>query len=142
MSDRICYLSTYINNRQYYVINLHAPTLPTSEKTPSIRQDFYEKLDILLHNIPNRAILYLAGDFSAETGSGHTTHPAIVGRYGKGQTNCNGEHLLDIAQMNNLTITNTHFKHKVAYRTAWTCSANQTLSGEKNNIIRNQIDYI
>ena len=142
MSDRICYLSTYINNRQYYVINVHAPTLPTSEKTPSIRQDFYEKLDILLHNIPNRAILYLAGDFSAETGSGHTTHPAIVGRYGKGQTNCNGQHLLDIAQMNNLTITNTHFKHKVAHRTAWTCSANQTLSGEKNNIIRNQIDNI
>ena len=130
VSDRICYLSTFVNNRQYYVINVHAPTLPTSEKTPSIRQDFYENLDNLLHNIPNRANLYLAGDFSAKTGSGNTIHPAIVGKYGKGQTNSNGEHLLDIAQMNNLTITYTHFKHKVAHRTAWTCSAKQTLSGE------------
>ena len=40
----------------------HAPTLPTSEKTPSIRQEFYDKLDNLLHNIPNLALLYLAGD--------------------------------------------------------------------------------
>ena len=76
------------------------------------------------------------------TGSGHTTHLAIVGKYGKGQTISNGEHLLDIAEMNNLTITNTHFKHNVAHTTAWTCSAKQTLSGKKNNIIRNQIDYI
>ena len=81
VSDRICYLSTYINNKQYYVINVHAPTLPTSEKTPSIRQDFYKKLDNLLHNIPNRAVLYLTGDFNAKTGSGHITHRAIVGKY-------------------------------------------------------------
>ena len=113
----------------------------SSEKTPSKRQDFYDKIDNLLHNIPNRAVLYLAGGLSAKTGSGHTT-PAIVGKYGRGQTNSNGEHPLDIAHMNNLTITNTHFKHKVAHRTAWTCSAKQTLSREKNNIVRNQIDYI
>ena len=82
VSDRICYLSTYIIDRLYFVINVHAPTLPTSEKTPSIRLDFYDKLDNLLHNIPNRAISYLAGDFNAKTGSGHITHPAIVGKYG------------------------------------------------------------
>ena len=142
VSDRICYLSTYINNRQYYVINIHAPTLPTNEMTPSIRQDFYDKLDNLLHNIPNRAVLYLPGDFKAKTESGHTTHPAIVEKYGKGQTNSNGELLLDIAQTYNQTIAYTLFKHKVAHRTTWTCNAKQTLSGEKNNIIRNQIDYI
>ena len=104
-----------MNNRQYYVINVHAPTLPTSEKAPSIRQDFYDKLDNLLHNIPNRAVLYLAGDFNAKTGYGHTTHPAIVGKYGKGQTNSNGELLLDIAQKYNLTIANTLVKYKIAH---------------------------
>ena len=80
------------------------------------------------------------GDFNAKNGSGHTTHPAMVEKYGKGQTNSNGELLLDIAQRYNLTIANTLFKHKVAHRTTWTCNAKQTLSGEKNNIIRNQID--
>ena len=83
VSDRICYLSTYINNRQYYAINVHAPTHTTSKNTYSIRQDFYGKLDNLLHNIPNRAVSYLTGDFNAKTGSGHTTHPAIVGKHGK-----------------------------------------------------------
>ena len=97
VSDRIFYLSIYINNRQYYVISVHAPTFPTSEKTPSIRQDFYDKLENLLLNIPNRTVSYLAGDFNSKTESGHTTHPVIVGKYGKGQTNSNGELLLDIA---------------------------------------------
>ena len=129
-------------NRQYYFINVHAPALPTSEKTPSIRQDFYDKLDNLLHNIPNRAVLYFAGDFNAKTGSGHITHPAILGKYGKGQTNSNGELLLDIAQKYNLTFANTLFKHKVAHRTTWTCNTRQTLTGEKNNIIINQIENI
>ena len=81
VSDRICYLSTYMNNRQYYVINVHAPTLPTSKMTPSIRQDFYDKLDNLLHNISNLAVLCITGDFNAKTGSGHTTHTAIIGKY-------------------------------------------------------------
>ena len=115
VSDRICYLSTYMNNRQYYVIDVHAPTHPTSEKTPSIRQDFYDKLDNLLHNISNRAVLYLTGDFNAKAGSGHTTIPAIVGKYGIGQTNSNDELLLDIAQRYNLTIANTPFEHKIAH---------------------------
>ena len=145
VSDRICYLSTYINNRQFYVVNVHTPTLPPSEKTPSIRQDFYDKLYNLLHNISNRAILYLAEGFNAKTGSGHITHPEIVGKYGKGQTNSNGELILDIAQKYNLAIANTLFKHKAAHRTTWTCHSKRTLSGEKHNnanVIRNQIDYI
>ena len=123
VSDRICYLSTYINNRQYYVICVHVPTLPTSKKTPSIRQDFYDKLDNLLHDIHKRAVLYLAGDFNAKAGSGHTTHLAIYGKYGKGETNSNGVHLLDIAQRYNLTIANALFKHKVAHRTTWKSNA-------------------
>ena len=131
VSDKICYLSIYVDNIQYYVINVHAPILPTIEKTPSIRQDFYDKLYNLLRNIPNRAVLYLAGDFNAKTRSGHITHPAILGKYGKGQANSNGEYLLDIAQKYNLTIANAHFEHKVAHRTTWTFNAKQTLSGEK-----------
>ena len=70
------------------------------------------------------------------------THPAIVGKYGRCQTNSNGELLLDIAQRYNLTIANTLFKYKVAHRITWTCRAKHSFSGEKHNIIRNQIDYI
>ena len=77
----------------------HAPTLPTSEKSPSIRQDLYDKLDNLLCNIQYRAVLYLTGDFNAKTGSGYIIHPTIIGKCGKGQANSNGEHLLDSANV-------------------------------------------
>ena len=137
-----CYLSTYTNNRQYYVINVQTPPRPTIEMTPSIRQDFYDKLDNLLPNMPNRSVLYLAREFNAKTGSGRTTHPAIVGKYRNGQTNSNGEHLFDIDEyMYGLAIASTPFKHKVTHRTTWTCHAKKTLSREKNKIMLNQIDY-
>ena len=44
--------------------------------------------------------------------------------------------------MYGLTVANTLFKRKVAHRATWTCNAKQTLPGEKNTIIRYQIDYI
>ena len=112
-----CYLSTYISNRQYYIINVHVSTRPTSEKATSIRQDFYDNLGNSQYNIPNLAVICFAGGFNAKMVSGHTTYPTIVEKYGKRERNSNGECQLDIVQKYDQTIANTLFKHKVADRT-------------------------
>ena len=44
--------------------------------------------------------------------SANETHPHIVGCYGKGLTNSNGD---DLADENNLIIANTQFHHKSQY---------------------------
>ena len=140
VSDRICYIKFNIKNRPHYIVNTYAPTLPNSEKQPAIRQTFYNELDALLDTFPDRAVLYLTGDFNAKTGSSHNTHPHIVGPYGKGHTNSNGQHLLDLADKHGLYITNTHFRHKLAHRATWT--SNFDPQHNRRNPIRNQIDYI
>ena len=147
VNDRICYIKFSINKRPYYVVNAYAPTNPVSNciKTqgPEKRQDFYDALEELTQNFPNRAVYYIDGDFNAKTGTGHETYPEVIGKYGKGKLseseNDNGRSFCEFAKKNGLTATNTHFNHKLAHRTTWEQRFTQC---GKRNPVRNQIDYI
>ena len=83
----------------------------------------------------------------AKTGSGHQLYPSVIGKYGKGQTNNNGQQLIEMCSRNELYITNTFFDHKIAHRTTWTCPERVQDHKDKDgnirrNPYRNQIDYI
>ncbi len=47
-----------------------------------------------MKEIPNRDMVIIAGDMNAKTGSGYKDFPERMGRYGKGEMNCNGQHLI------------------------------------------------
>ena len=84
---------------------------------------------------------------NAKTGSGHKLFPSVIGKYGKGQTNNNGQQLIEICNRNELYITNTFFSHKMAHRTTWICPERVQDHKDKDgnirrNPYRNQIDYI
>jgi hypothetical protein len=90
--DRICHLKLTTADRPYYIINAYAPTNSSSKKDSQPRDDFYNKLDCILRDIPNRAILFVLGDYNAQTGKGHDSHPHIIGPHGKGlKTTGNGD---------------------------------------------------
>ena len=70
-----------------------------------------------------------------------------MGAYGKGETNSNGEFLLDLARKQELVLSNTLFCHKMAHRTTWVCPQRTNEHKDKNgqirrNPYRNQIDYV
>ena len=85
------------NNLKVDILSVYAPTLNRSEKNHEIRENFYTKLDSILRNISNRYIVIIAGDFNAKTGSAskNKIYQAVIGKYGKGQVNTNGTHLLN-----------------------------------------------
>ena len=139
-TDRICAITTHLDERKLMLINAYAPTLPKSENNPEIREKFYKDLDSIINTVSKRTILLIAGDFNAKTGSGWKTHPENIGYFGKGLVNSNGEHLLDLANRQNLVLTNTIFDHKKAHRTTW--EAPERTFENRTNPIRNQIDYI
>ena len=62
-----------------------------------------------------------------------------MGRFGRGEMNTNGEHLLDLAARHDLVLTNTLFQHKHAHRTTWESPDKPNANNKK---VRNQIDYI
>ena len=72
------------------------------------------------------------GDFNAKIGKCPNQLP-IVGQYGLGERSEAGDALYSFCVENNLTITNTLFKHPKRRRYTWTAPDGK---------IRNQIDYI
>ena len=123
----------------------YAPTLVNTKKDITTTEHFYNDLDNLISSISKRKFLILAGDFNAKTGTSHTLYPNNIGRYGKGETNLNGEFVISSIVRNELFLTNTFFKHKLAHITTWESPEfiNRTHNGEiRRNPYRNQIDYI
>ena len=83
----------------------------------------------------SRHITIIAGDFNAKVGErkNDKLNHQVVGKYGKGISNSNGNHLLNFSKVNNLKISNTFFKHKLSQRTTWE---------SPNAKHKNQIDFI
>ena len=150
ITDRICKFETKIKTldssknkdiiKKLSFISCYAPTLCNTLKDPKETEDFYNTLENAISKINPGTILIIGGDFNAKTGSGHKDFKEQVGKYGKGLLNENGEYLLNMATRQNLTLTNTFFKHKMCHRTTWTCP--EKVNTERKNPYRNQIDYI
>ena len=142
INGRICKIALKLEgNRKMTAFSAYAPTLEKTTKKPEDTENFYDTLQREIGLVPNREICFILGDMNAKTGSEHRKHPEIVGKYGKGMCNVNGEHLIDLCEEVQLTLTNTCFKHKMCHRSTWTCPEKKNNPGRKNPY-RNQIDYI
>ena len=84
------------------------------------------------HFLAKTLSLCMAGDFNAKVGE-DTRNAGVGGQCGLGETNGNGEKLINFCQENNLVITNTLFQHHKRRQYTW-CSPD----GKTGN----QIDYI
>ena len=151
ITDRICRIVTVINdNQKLNVLSVYAPTLEVAEKNPEAREQFYSDLEAVMAKLSSRDALIIAGDFNAKTGSAYKEeiYCDTMGKYGKGEVNSNGYHLLNFAKLHGLKLTNTFFKHKPAHITTWECpdGINERIDAKSNTIrknpYRNQIDYI
>lgn len=68
--DRICMgkLSAPKLNRNIVIICAYAPSLPVSESKPGVKGEFYQQLESVINTVSNRSLLYIAGEFNAQTG--------------------------------------------------------------------------
>ncbi len=85
-----------------------------SERQIKTRDEYYEELKSVINSVNKKAILIIRGDQNAKTGKGHTE---VIGRYGKGEMNSNRRTLVEMCMRNQIVLTNTTFKHKMAHRT-------------------------
>ena len=149
ISDRTCMATIWLEGqrRKLHFISTYAPTLQVSEKHENIREEYYSDLSKAMKEIKNRNMVIIAGDMNAKTGSGYKDFQECMGRYGKGEMNSNGEHLIEFVLQHELFLSNTKFPHKMCHRTTWTCPERKNEFKDKNgevrrNPYRNQIDYI
>ena len=94
------------------VFQTYAPDSSYSNETS---ENFYDLLQDKIKALPRNNKYILLGDFNAKVGTDQEENwPREVGKYGLGQANDRGYHLLQFCAINELVITNTLFKHKKA----------------------------
>ena len=130
IDERLLYAqfqSTYAN------LSIIVCYAPTEEATDEIKDEFYDKLQRKIKDIPTHDMLIVMGDINARMGSQNEGSERTMGKHGCGIINDNGIRLLSLCEENNLVIGGTLFKHKEIHKLTWESRDNRT---------RTQIDHI
>ncbi|GFS05063.1 craniofacial development protein 2-like [Elysia marginata] len=89
-SDRILLVTLSAKPFDIALIQLYAPTSEYSEEEIEV---FYEQVNDVVKQVRSQDILIVMGDFNAKVGEGRIGN--IVGPYGLGDSNKQGERLVD-----------------------------------------------
>lgn len=87
-------------------ISIYAPTMTHTDEE---KTEFYNQLSNIIQTTPASDRLFLLGDFNARVGRDVSTWRKIIGPYGIGSMNDNGQRLLSMCAAFDLSITNTWF---------------------------------
>ncbi|XDV44251.1 hypothetical protein PO909_012565 [Leuciscus waleckii] len=107
VSERMMVICVPIDNNMHLtIVNVYAPTMtyPDEEK-----EAFYQELTTIVSRVPPQHKLLVVGDFNARVGSDCETYAGIIGKFGKGKKNTNGDLLLHFCAQQELCLTNTFF---------------------------------
>ena len=78
-------------------------------------------------------MIIVMGDLNAKVGSSNAHREEVMGKFGVGIMNDNGERLCDFCSVNGLVITGTIFPHKEIHKLTWRSPDGKTV---------NQIDHV
>ena len=78
-------------------------------------------------------MIIVMGDLNAKVGSSNAHRGEVMGKFGVGIMNDNGERLCDFCSVNGLVITGTIFPHKEIHKLTWRSPDGKTV---------NQIDHV
>ena len=117
---------------------------PTNVCTDLEVEQFYDDLATCVQSFPPHDIVVIAGDLNAHLGKDTCNTNAYYG-----STNRNGQHLLDFAQENSLTIGGLKFNKKASKKVTWTAPNGQLhqndhilIRSKWQNSLRNCESYI
>ena len=130
VDERLCSLRIRGKFFNYTLINAHAPT---EELEEDMKEEFYEKLQAIYDQAPDRDIKICLGDFNAKVGREVTYRPAIGTHSLHENSNDNGCRLIDFAVSNNMVVSSTYFPHK---------NIHKATDGDPDGITKNQIDHV
>lgn len=132
VSSRILTIKINAKPCKLNIVQIYAPT---STSTEDELNDFYNKLESTIQEIPTKEITLIQGDFNAKIGQTEEDEQVkhLIGRYGLGVRNESGQRLVEFCIGNNMVITNTIFPQHPRRRYTWT---------SPGGLYRNQIDYI
>ena len=129
VSPRIIKARFHSKARNITIIQCYAPTNAASDTE---KENFYELLQHHFTKSHKRDIKILMGDLNAKVGCDNKGNELVMGKFGEGVRNENGELFTDFCAFNDLVIGGTIFRHKTIHKTTWISPDGKT---------KNQIDH-
>jgi len=129
ISDRIMLLRLKMKPVDVIVVQIYAPC---EDETDVEKERFYERVDQVIKDYrKGRECLVVMGDFNGKVGN--NKEEDVIGPFGVGIMNDNGERVVDFCKRHNLFITNTWFQQKKSAQHTWISPDGKT---------KNQIDFV
>ena len=117
ISDRIMVLRLPLAKKRHAtLISVYAPTMMYTDDE---KDQFYATLSECIDETPPTDQIILLGDFNARVGSDWESWPKILGKFGIGKMNSNGQLLLELCRKYQLNITNSNYDTKESWKTTW-----------------------
>ena len=96
------------------------------------KDEFYNQLQGTISSCKRHDTIVLMGDVNAKIGRNNANREEVMGKFGVGVMNYNGERLCDFCSANGLIITGT-FPHQEIHKLTWRSPDGKTV---------NQIDHV
>ena len=115
----------YINNRiiaitlnfKSYKISFIQAYAPQQGRPQEEKEIFFEQLQDTFDSLPTDSEIIIIGDLNGHVGN--TKVENVIGDFGVGEKNAEGEAIIDFCMRNGLSVMNTFFKHNEAHQYTW-----------------------
>jgi exonuclease III len=129
VSDRIIVMRIKMKPVNILIIQVYAPCEDDEDEE---KEQFYERLDQTVKTYKKgRECIVVMGDFNGKVGENKEEN--LIGPYGLGSRNDNGDRVVNFCRRHNLFVTNTWYQQKKSARHTWTAPGRD---------VKNQIDYV
>ena len=106
---------------------------PTSDAMDEEKDEFYNPLRDTVSSCNRNDMIVVMGDLNAKVGNNYTNREEVMGKFGVGVINDNGEMLCDFCSANGFIINGTIFPHKDIHKLTRRSPDGRTV---------NQIDHV
>ena len=86
--------------------------VPTNDAMDEEKDEFYNQLQDTVSSCNRNDIIVVMGDLKAKVGNNKTNREVVMGKFGIGAMNDNGERLCDFCSANGFIITGNIFPHR------------------------------
>ena len=117
VSDRIMCVKLEIEG---VIMNLISAYGPQAGCELEEKEEFYSELDEVVESIPREERVMIGADLNGHVGEGNRGDEEVIGRYGVGERNFEGQMVVDFVKRMRMAVVNTYFKkreeHRVTYK--------------------------
>ena len=122
-NDRMMKIKMVGGKKVMHIFSVYAPQ---QGRANIEKEEFREKLTDKIQEVPDRDVVLIAGDLNGHIGTDRTGYENVMGEFGYGVRNEEGEEILRLCQENNLKIYSTWFKKRDEHLVTYSSGGNKT----------------